>query len=249
MKLSDFGLTRAYSSCSETLHGTPNYLPPEVFLYNEYNETCDIYAFSMVLWQIFTQRLLYIKYKTVEDLSVAVVGGERPVINNAIPEQFRELLMSMWSKDVERRPSIKTILYTLSLGYLDEIDCYSARVCWIFLCSGIVRDNIRLSEMNKHSNFSAVFQGCHSVSTKMFNYAATCFGNIWESKVQERVHCFLQNTSVRIDWCDFKMRIRTSSETLTITEDPFSEGVLIVTSSTGTTKTVTSVWEIQLNCL
>ena len=78
VKLSDFGLTKHPIECSETRHGTPNYLPPETFLHNEYNLTCDIYAFAMVIWQIFTQRLLYVNSITVEDLSTKIIEGERP---------------------------------------------------------------------------------------------------------------------------------------------------------------------------
>ncbi|ELP89565.1 cAMP-dependent protein kinase type, putative, partial [Entamoeba invadens IP1] len=133
VKLSDFGFTRAPSKFFETIHGTPNYLPPEAFLYNEFNRTCDTYAFSLVIYQIFTQRLIFTNCTTTEELADAVVHGERPTLNSLVPEVYHELLQKMWSGNIDERPNMKKILQTLSLGYLEDIDDLMARNFWSFL--------------------------------------------------------------------------------------------------------------------
>jgi serine/threonine protein kinase len=95
---------------------------PEVALHKPYNETCDVYSFCILLWQIlkvetpfegFTMKLLT-KKVTIE--------GVRPKPDDkAWPVELCTMLRQGWHADFKQRPSMETISDTLR----DVINKYS----------------------------------------------------------------------------------------------------------------------------
>ncbi|EKE40766.1 hypothetical protein ENUP19_0149G0030 [Entamoeba nuttalli] len=243
VKLSDFGLTKKPTEFSENIHGTPNYLPPETFLYNEYNITCDIYAFSMVIWQIFTQRLLYVKYESMDDLSLEVVHGERPILNKMVPEVYHKLLTDMWSNQIEQRPNIEKVIKILSLGYLEEIDNDSVKNAWRCLCPTQVLDyKLSLHYLNTKGNFKNIFRGIDFVSVNDFNFACNCFGNIWDASLQRKINEFIKNTHLFINWTNYTITAELNKTKIVIKEDLFSDSFIV--GNGDKTYHIKSLWEL-----
>jgi len=78
VKVADFGLTVAKESEGENLgaEGTPIYMAPEVILHQPYDESCDVYSFGLVLWELFTGLPPYSDIKSIEDLQTKVYGPD-----------------------------------------------------------------------------------------------------------------------------------------------------------------------------
>ena len=53
VKLCDFGLV----TTRNTTAGTPNYMAPELLSDKSFNKAVDVYAFGMMLWEMFTRQV------------------------------------------------------------------------------------------------------------------------------------------------------------------------------------------------
>eukprot|EP00029_Vermamoeba_vermiformis_P011339 TRINITY_DN620_c0_g1_i1.p1 TRINITY_DN620_c0_g1~~TRINITY_DN620_c0_g1_i1.p1 ORF type:complete len:642 (-),score=178.52 TRINITY_DN620_c0_g1_i1:124-2049(-) len=118
VKIADFGLSRLKDDkMSEkdkmNTGGTPLYMPPEMFqLKPETTEKCDVYAFGVILWELFTEKRPYEgKYGSIHQLIDAVSNrNERPEIPENCPKKLRQLIERCWHKDPKQRPSFQEIL-------------------------------------------------------------------------------------------------------------------------------------------
>ena len=204
VKLSDFGLTKKPIECSDSIHGTPNYLPPETFIHNEYNLTCDIYAYSFVIWQIFTQRLLFVDYTTFDVLKLKIINGERPRLTSSVPKCYHKLLTKMWSKDVNERPPINDILIKLSENYLEEFSTLTIKNQWRMLCKkyydGIIQREIPLEIMNEEHDFSKVFRNIDNIAVNHYDFLSTIFGDMTKDENVKKMNCFLSSFDVSFNW-------------------------------------------------
>ena len=138
-RICDFGLSRCFSkSLSKSLKltmtgeiGTPLYMAPELFNGDEeYTSSVDVYAFSMLAYEIVTGKVPY--YELGDSISAVSLGmkvtdGYRPKIPNYIPDKMKSLIEKCWSKKPEERPSFEFILNELSsdFSYFEETvdDC------------------------------------------------------------------------------------------------------------------------------
>eukprot|EP00936_MAST-01D_sp_MAST-1D-sp1_P000674 g674.t1 len=107
--------------------GTPVYMAPELYTAGRiahYSNKCDVYAFALVAWSVFTSDRPYDKeleeaqLESVERTSTSsfalmqrVHSGMRPQIElPQIPPLFQELLPACWHQDPKERPSFDHIL-------------------------------------------------------------------------------------------------------------------------------------------
>jgi serine/threonine protein kinase len=109
LKLCDFGLVKTRN----TTAGTPNYMAPELFESKPFSASVDVYAFAIVMWEIFTQELPFRGYDP-SDIARVVVEGERPEIPTIdVPVECQEIMRNGWSPDASDRPDFKFITRTL----------------------------------------------------------------------------------------------------------------------------------------
>jgi len=132
----DFGLAQMKPKNVANLdydpHGSPIYMAPEVFI-GEYNEKCDIYSFSICLWEMLTNKQAF---SEMEDDLTAFIHcicdlDQRPVIPADCPRRLAKLISQGWAKKPQLRPSFKEILETtdkllIELAIEDEV----ARKMW-----------------------------------------------------------------------------------------------------------------------
>ncbi len=121
MKLCDFGLVTTKS----TTAGTPNYMAPELLRNAPFSNSVDVYAFALLLWEIFTQELPFRGYD-VDDIKKRVCRGERPEVPTLdIPVECQRIMRKGWDEDAEVRPDFDEIVELLE-GALGKTPTKSA---------------------------------------------------------------------------------------------------------------------------
>lgn len=123
-KICDFGCARFFPKLfEETIKnrtieiGTQEYMSPEIFEgVTPYNETVDVYAFSMTAYEIITGKRPYYDFKPPTDYLFFknVKEGRRPILTDDITEKMKNLLSKCWDPDIHKRPSFDVIFDELS---------------------------------------------------------------------------------------------------------------------------------------
>jgi serine/threonine protein kinase len=129
IKLFDFGLSKelpALHHKDDLYNMTPNtgtlkYMAPEVAMGHPYNESCDVYSFAILLWEMLSLRRAFANY-TNEELRDCVVRApfKRPPRNQKWPEELRAIMHKAWSPRISDRPSAKDMELMLVDLCLDE---------------------------------------------------------------------------------------------------------------------------------
>ncbi|OHS98269.1 hypothetical protein TRFO_35329 [Tritrichomonas foetus] len=115
-KICDFGTSKYYDSSDvsklmETFVGSLLYMAPEQIDSGScgdglsYNNKIDVYAFSLILYEILSGVKPFIKSSCLYHLSQQIVSGVRPDISLLQNEFQKELVSSCWEKEPENRPS------------------------------------------------------------------------------------------------------------------------------------------------
>eukprot|EP01101_Sappina_pedata_P012089 TRINITY_DN823_c0_g1_i2.p1 TRINITY_DN823_c0_g1~~TRINITY_DN823_c0_g1_i2.p1 ORF type:complete len:442 (-),score=155.51 TRINITY_DN823_c0_g1_i2:519-1799(-) len=132
----DFGLAQIKPKNVTNLdydpHGSPIYMAPEVFV-GEYNEKCDIYSFSICLWEMYTCRQAFTEMD--DDLPAFIHAicdcDHRPVIPSGCSKRLAKLITLGWSKNPQLRPSFKAILDELNKLLIEiAIEDEAGRKMW-----------------------------------------------------------------------------------------------------------------------
>ena len=154
IKIFDFGLAKSLvphlqAQCGLLYHltakcGSLPYMAPEVALSKPYNEKCDVYSFSIVLFEIVSLQPPFSK-RTKLNFSRKVLRGEaRPRIHRSIPPFTKKVLKRSWSESHTVRPDMATIaeLLQCDVDHLAKDDLVHARTHHILNLSNhsIVRD-------------------------------------------------------------------------------------------------------------
>lgn len=105
IKLCDFGLV----TTRITTAGTPSYMAPELLKNKPFSKEVDVYAFGIVLWEIFSREVPW-NAMDPHEIRDRVVKGERPEIPRFdVPEDIRELIQSSWAQDPKDRKPFEEI--------------------------------------------------------------------------------------------------------------------------------------------
>lgn len=131
-KIGDFGLSKIFNTdLSQSLNmqsqnglkGTPTHMAPEIIKNYEYSEASDVYAYSMIVYQIMSGRSPFEGIKNSYNLFVKISTGYRPQIEG-VPDVYKELIEKCWSQDPKERPSFDEIVDELinDRRYIDELE-------------------------------------------------------------------------------------------------------------------------------
>ncbi|PIM99403.1 Tyrosine kinase [Handroanthus impetiginosus] len=116
IKVADFGLAREEADDEMTTEaGTYRWMAPELFsvealhvgVKKYYDHKVDVYSFSMVLWELLTNRTPF-KGRNSIMVAYAAAMNRRPSTDN-IPAQIAPLLQSCWAENPEDRPEFQQI--------------------------------------------------------------------------------------------------------------------------------------------
>lgn len=133
VKLVDFGLAREESltemMTAET--GTYRWMAPELYSTvtlrqgdkKHYNNKVDVYSFSIVLWELLTNRMPFEGMSNLQAAYAAAFKQVRPSIPDDLPNDLVFILQSCWAEDPNIRPNftqivrmLNTFLFTLPGG-------------------------------------------------------------------------------------------------------------------------------------
>jgi len=116
-KLSDFGLARVVEDPREeaalTACGTPAWTAPEVVKLRPYSCKVDVYAFGILMWELFARREPYAGQRGVQIAYAAAEHGMRPAVPPHCPPAYGQLMQECWAGDPAARPTIDEILRRL----------------------------------------------------------------------------------------------------------------------------------------
>lgn len=115
-KVADFGLsTRTTLPCKGRLVDNPLWLAPEVLKSEPYSTAADVYAFGIIMFEVFTARLPFDteEYAFMYQLEDLIVNGARPEIPGELPSELRDLMERCWAPDMHARPNFDEIAASL----------------------------------------------------------------------------------------------------------------------------------------
>jgi len=91
--------------------GSPLWMSPEVLLGGKVNEKADIYAYAIVIWELFTGQDPFSEYEELEPFINAVCNrGERPAIPSDMDPTLKDIITKAWDSDPELRPNSSEII-------------------------------------------------------------------------------------------------------------------------------------------
>ena len=103
--------------------GSPRFMSPEVGLHQTYNESCDVYSFSILMWNVLKVETPFQKgFNTLDDFKNRVwVGKERPKLSSKWPIPLAECMNRGWDDKLSRRPSMYDISVAINREIIREV--------------------------------------------------------------------------------------------------------------------------------
>jgi serine/threonine protein kinase len=92
-------------------------MAPEVGLHQPYNETCDVYSFAILFWELLALKQPYKKLHDTKSMCAQVWSngsdGERPPVDKEWSVSIKILLKRAWSSNLQDRPRMGSIVSIL----------------------------------------------------------------------------------------------------------------------------------------
>jgi len=109
VKLCDYGLV----TTKVTAAGTPSYMAPELLQSRSFSKRVDVYAFAIILWELFKREIPWVGYAPME-VRQMVLDGERPDVPTMdCPFLARGLMRRCWAHKPSERPEFADVLSEL----------------------------------------------------------------------------------------------------------------------------------------
>ena len=125
-KITDFGLAEwisfttkfhTNSPQSRVKGATVTHRSPESWRnINHVSTTNDIYSFSILLWEIFSEKVPFGNASN-EDIRMAVIEGQRPdenLLPSNTPSEMIDMMKRCWQQDPSKRPDFSSIVKDMS---------------------------------------------------------------------------------------------------------------------------------------
>lgn len=92
------------------LKGTIPWMSPEMIRDQRWSEKTDVYAFGIIMWEIFSGLIPYSDLEGAR-LLFAIVAGDRPPLSKVsnMPEDLIQLMQKCWHNDPNERPSMTRV--------------------------------------------------------------------------------------------------------------------------------------------
>ncbi|XP_041359830.1 tyrosine-protein kinase TXK-like [Gigantopelta aegis] len=119
VKVADFGLARyviddEYTSSAGTKFPV-KWAPPEVLSYTRFSSKSDVWAFGILMWEIFSGGdMPYSGMRNIEVVDFVINNRRRLPKPEYCPEKVYQILTLCWQMDPEKRPSFKELVDIVS---------------------------------------------------------------------------------------------------------------------------------------
>ncbi|CAB9508573.1 Probable serine/threonine-protein kinase WNK5 [Seminavis robusta] len=116
LRIGDFGLSTQHGNGkAHSVLGTPEFMAPDLYEDNSYDQKVDIYAFGMCMLEIFTQEIPYKECKNPAQIYKKVSNGELPeILSRLRSKHARDFVMLCLGDKNDKgeyvRPSAKELL-------------------------------------------------------------------------------------------------------------------------------------------
>jgi serine/threonine protein kinase len=112
-KVADFGLGRIMTECEAAQQmtgnlGTPIWMAPELLMDTPYGPPVDVYAYAMILYEMYTERVPFGGLDRMRIFKAVVEDGERPELPHPDTALAR-LIQQCWDADPAQRPTFEQI--------------------------------------------------------------------------------------------------------------------------------------------
>ncbi|KAH0793127.1 TKL family protein kinase [Histomonas meleagridis] len=137
-KICDFGISTILDSDSKLNQGfgTASIMSPEQHRQQNFNESVDVYAFGIMLWEMLTRQVPFENIDPIQLIYSVSMKGERPPIPKNTPKLLEFLIRKCWSQTPEERPTFKWIHLELSSGNIQFPGTISSAVSNFFASYG-----------------------------------------------------------------------------------------------------------------
>ncbi|CAL5225588.1 g8436 [Coccomyxa viridis] len=122
-KVSDFGLsqlqpdktpsTGATPAAAAEPAGTVAYMAPEMLCYGSCSPACDVYAFGVLVWELYMGEPLYEQLSKVQIMFGVMSQDLRPQFPPSTPAWLADLACQCWAANPAARPSFANVRSTL----------------------------------------------------------------------------------------------------------------------------------------
>ncbi|KAG1656207.1 hypothetical protein FOA52_011337 [Chlamydomonas sp. UWO 241] len=120
-KVSDFGLSRvmdddgAATTFPFNSHGTAAYVAPEALTRQKnVNNSVDVYAFGIMMWEMYTAQRPYGAKKQIDIVEEVVMNGLRPRFPVHAPPPYARLAQTCWRGNAHTRPTFPSVVQYLN---------------------------------------------------------------------------------------------------------------------------------------
>ncbi|XP_033121375.1 mitogen-activated protein kinase kinase kinase 7-like isoform X1 [Anneissia japonica] len=115
LKICDFGTACDIQTYMTNNKGSAAWMAPEVFEGNQYSERCDVFSWSIILWEVITRRKPFSEIGgPAFRIMWAVHQGKRPPLIRNLPKPIEKLMTRCWSKEPTQRPSMAEVASIMS---------------------------------------------------------------------------------------------------------------------------------------
>ncbi|KAH8311308.1 hypothetical protein KR044_005570 [Drosophila immigrans] len=117
LKICDFGTVRYLSSMMTKNSGTAAYMAPEVFNGQKYTGKCDVYSWSITLWELLARKIPFAELSNELIVCQRVEKGIRPPMVDLeidCPKDLKSLMTTGWDADPKSRPTMDDMVKALS---------------------------------------------------------------------------------------------------------------------------------------
>lgn len=113
-KIADFGLSK-FRDVGKTMSicGSPLWVAPEVLRGEKYGCPCDVYSFSIIVWEALAWGEPYPDLGSSDIMNGVACGNLRPSVPDGTPGPLAHLLEECWMKKQDQRPTFNEIVSRL----------------------------------------------------------------------------------------------------------------------------------------
>jgi serine/threonine protein kinase len=118
-RVCDFGISRFKGKGEAEMTrriGTPSFMAPEQVLESTYDNKVDVYAYSLILYEMSEFRRPFMGFKIMDVVREICQKQYRPDFSDLTPDPLRALISLCWSHDPAERPTFDKVWNSFASG-------------------------------------------------------------------------------------------------------------------------------------